>query len=312
MRAESVSISAMIVGVPTPEQFHDAGVDYLLMAFEELLSLLTSAEGYAELEEHEAGLVAKHWTASNRKLATSGTLIYQGAEFLLKSRIAKVSPYLLLDGGKETWTSAAAKTDTEFSTFRTVDAQLLTKIHDATHSERLTVEFKALLEGIRVRRNAATHSLSAAINMNAGLMIVEILEISHNLLGEYAWPRAFRDKVYGEPAPWADYHGTMPRYLLESWRQTVSFLTDSQFVRYLGFSKKVRRYACPTCHTGDLPPEPSIKLAHLRPNSPSSTAIYCFVCDQTSDVVRRPCEHCKGNVIDDYPGHCLSCDRRTG
>jgi hypothetical protein len=220
---------------------------------------------------------------------------------------------LLLEGGKETWSAAAAATDTDFTSLKTVDAQLLPRIHDATCSPRLPQDFKTLLETIRRRRNAATHGVVAMLAPNVGIMIHDILEISHSLLGAYCWPKIVREDAYSGPAPWADYHGTTQRGLLESWRQTLQFLTASDYVRYLGFSKKQRLYLCPDCHTGDIAPDPPIKLAYLSPNSPTATDLHCFVCDSKTTVARTKCSSCKGNVLaEDYgERHCLSCGGRS-
>jgi len=295
----------MITEIPTSEEFAQAGIDYLLLAWHQVLSLLSLAEHYAELEKSvdEPGVVDKHWAQATRQLATSGSLIHQGAEFLLKSRVAAVSPYLLLEGSKD-WSKKAQEEDSAFITFRTIDAQILPRLHDTVCSSRLDPRFKQLLEAIRQRRNAATHGLLRMVETTAPQMLREILEISHHLVGARRWPRLLHDEAYDDPAPWSDYHGQIPRGLLDTWDGVVGLLKPAECKKHLGFSKRTKAFICPYCHTGDIPPEPPIKLAQFDPDD--GTQLYCFVCDEHFKISREACAGCGGDVVDE--SRCLSCN----
>ena len=102
----------------------------------------------------------------------------------------------------------------------------------------------------------------------------------------------------------------------------VDLLKPTEVDKYFNFNKKQRRYICPVCyeeafsedfvHTGLSDRIP--KLAQLKPNRPTSTSVYCIVCNEDSIVAREDCS-CRGNVIkieEGYEiekgyGRCLTC-----
>jgi hypothetical protein len=50
-------------------------------------------------------------------------------------------------------------------------------------------------------------------------------------------------------------------------------------------------------------------LAHLMPNVPESTNLYCIICGNSRKVIREDCKNneCKANVIDYEEYICLTC-----
>jgi len=303
----------VITGIPDAGALRQAGLDYLCLAWEDLIGVLEGSESYAELqttveegrEPLDQNLAEEHRQRAARRVATCSSLVHQGVEFLLKARISELSPFLLFDSVSQ-WPGDAAAHDTDFSEFRTVDAQFLPRIHDTVCTTRLPEDFKQRLQVIRRRRNAATHGLSSSL-LSVEEMLRDILEIASALVGRASWPRIRREYEASAPAPWADYHGAVPASLMREWERMLKLLTPSECLRHLGLDKKQRKYACPYCHAIDLRPEPAIKLAVLTPNTPESTKLYCLVCDGTVTVVRSACVSCPGKVLDEGGG-CLSCE----
>ena len=106
----------MIVNVPTAEDFTRTGSNLLNLAWSQvdnLLAVRLDFENDTGLEDVSPGLMAIHkpepetaeerkvrhreyWSAAERELANAMAIAHQGVEFLLKGRIALVSPYLLI------------------------------------------------------------------------------------------------------------------------------------------------------------------------------------------------------------------------
>ncbi|HZF55994.1 MAG TPA: hypothetical protein VE093_45580 [Polyangiaceae bacterium] len=299
----------MITGIPTEVELNQAGLDYLNLAWNDVMHLLGAEEDYARLQSDvdytDSDLVRAHWQRESRRLATCAALVHQGAEFLLKSRIAQVSPFLLLDG-PSSWPGNAAQGDTDFSSFKTLDAQLLTRVHDTICPNRLPETFKQRFEEVRRRRNAVTHGLASSLIPPAEELLKDILEIVTTLVGEATWPKIRREYENSAPAPWSDYHGAIPCSLTAEWDQIIQLLKPAECRRYLGLDKKQLRFACPSCSHHDLSPHPPIKIAVLMPNTPESRNLYCLACDGMSEIIREQCARCSGTVLnEDY--ECLAC-----
>lgn len=299
----------MIIGIPSPTAIHDAGLGYLCLAWIDLFDLIWSADEYSQLQAEVEGvtddLVAAHWKVAARRLSTCATLVHQGAEFLLKARIVEISPFLLLDGPSG-WAKRAMQEDTDFSEFKTLDARLLVQVHDTVCAQRLPESFRQQFDRLRTRRNAVTHGLPTKITLAAEDILKEILEISAVLVGCASWPKIRREHELRQRATWSDYHGSIPRCLMDELARALTFLTPEESERYFGIAAE-ERFICMPCHQIDLRPDPPIKLA-LR--NACGNAVTCVVCGETTPFIESSCPECAGTVLSE-DNECLSCGQST-
>ncbi len=304
------SDNAVIGDPPTKPDLEAAGVEYLYMALNEAISVAQGEEffigipGDPEAEE-EVDLVKEYWVSTRRQLAKSASLLQMGTELLLKSRVAEVSPYLLLDS-VSSWPKAASKADCNWDDFRTIDARLLPQVINTVGQSRLADEFIATLDRIRKRRNAIVHSASEKAVPTCEEIVHDVLEVAHNLIGTHCWPALHRAQAWAPPFSRVDYHDQITVELLDDFSFLLDSLRPADVRKYLGISKKQRRYLCPSCRLGDLPAEARIKVAVLQPNRASSTTLFCIACGDLHSIRRKQCADCPGNVVDD-DGCCLSC-----
>lgn len=302
----------MIRGIPSASDFHDHGVDYLNLGWGALLEVLLH---FAEAEEWTGGfepeMKTDFWEAAERELATTLSLIEQGAEFLLKARICEVSPWLLISRNPSEWPRRCDTEDIDFAQFRTIDAQDLLKVHDTFASARLPEEFAATFESLRRERNSIMHTVDKNLRLTSVPLIEKVLIVSEHLIGSRTWVSTRREFVERDrhSAINVDYN----EYRVAREFMTVAgLLTDSQLRKYFGFTKRQRAYGCPNCCHANSDLELECRTALLRPNKPSSETIYCFICDKESTIERQDCvyDDCKGNVYDPDWDECLTCLQR--
>jgi hypothetical protein len=300
----------MITEIPTPEDFRHAGLSLLNLAWDAVSSMYLDLENSQVEEWDEKGeATGEFWRSAQRPLANAVVVAQQGIEFLLKARIAEVTPLLLISTQPRDWPSRCDREDTAFAEFRTIDAQDLVKFHDAVHPQRLEDTFRTKFQRFRALRNSIMHTVDKRLWHSAHELCVQVLEASHALIGSYKWLELRRDYLQSIPVA-AVYDEYEPTWQL-SWEACLllEILTHAEGTRYLGVQAKQRYYICYQCtvnlRDSDLQP----KTAQLHPNGPASVRIYCFVCERDDAVVRRPCSEatCKGNVIQEEDSVCLSC-----
>lgn len=78
----------------------------------------------------------------------------------MKSRIAEVSPYLLIGRDPKDWPKGVGVRAVPFSEFRTIDAADLLKVHNTFCQPSLDEGFRVFWEGVRRERNRITHSVT--------------------------------------------------------------------------------------------------------------------------------------------------------
>lgn len=156
------------------------------------------------------------------------------------------------------------------------------------------------------------HAIDNRQSLTVKYLIVAILETANVLLGERAWA-SVRRKYYVDKSSILDKHyyhytdDTLPR---ETDHVFDELLQPAEMSKYFDFAPRQRRYLCPECASSCSDVGLEFNLAQLRPNSPTSTNIYCICCDSNTEVLRDDCTHsdCLGNVI--YEDQCLTCTRR--
>lgn len=298
----------MIRDIPSKEDFDAVGSALLDQAWETATSLLLDLDEAYEVEEEE---IAEYWQSANTRMATALSIAHQGAEFLIKGKIAEVSPFLLIANAPREWPKANSDGDILYSQFRTVDAQDLVRLHDGCATAPLEKDFKEAFDALRVRRNSIMHTVDRRLKIHVVELIESILKIHKSLVPQRDWINARRDALSESSsvtlfsaADWVE-----PRIVRE-FSVITDTLSPSAMKEYFGFNKKQRTYICPNC-SWDVLEEygEEVKTAQLRPNCGASTSVWCFICTKEEKVLRIDCKEaeCPGNVVAPEWARCLTC-----
>lgn len=317
----------MIQDIPTKADFDNNGIAFLNLAWEsvtgislglpdqplEQLGADATEEQLQDAAEEDlrwSEAVEDYWNAAQQELATAVALAHQGTEFLLKGKIAAVSPFLLISGDPKDWPAGCDKADTPFADFKTIDAQDLLRAHDTTCSPRLSDKFKERFEQLRRMRNSVMHTVDRRLKFTTQDCLLAILEMVESLLGSGVWIALRKQHLEREP-DFDPYSGVDHRLcrLAEEIVHVVDLLEPAQVKRFFNFDKKQRRYLCPECEFECADWDIRVTLARLSPNAPDSTIVSCILCNQEHAVARRKCNQngCPGNVISVEHGSCLTC-----
>lgn len=300
----------MIIDIPTSDDFQAVGLALLNTAWDTATSLLIDMDIAVSYGVDKQEIEDDYWASAKIAIATALSTAQQGCEFLIKSRIAGVSPYLLLGALPRDWPGGCSKQDTSFSEFRTIDAQDLIKVHDACCAPKFPDSFVTQFETLRKIRNTIMHSIDKKLVVHVSELLQAVLSIHFQFFPAANWARVRHRHLKNAPSSqmhsedWADHQ------LVAEFDAVVNALKPSVLKEYFGFNKKQRRYICPNCsyslagEYGD-----TAYSALLKPNQPGSTNVWCFVCGEDQEVERVDCteDQCKGNVVSHEWGHCLTC-----
>ena len=297
----------MITDIPSPQDFEAYGIDYLNLAWEEAVGLLRKPDEFEDKYDK-----SDFWKAAQRPLAMAISLCHQGIEFLLKAQIATISPFLLISKGSSEWPKGCDKRDTPFPDFHTVDAQDIVKIYNTVYGTRLAEDFIAQFENLRKLRNTITHTVNKNIQITVKDILLHILNASSTLTGKIKWlshRRSYLDKDHDSVLYSSDENDFI---MLLEMKVVVKLLGRSELLTHFGFDKRRRKYQCPVCYYASSMVTFDFPMAVIEPNTPKSTTLYCFICDQSIVVERKACMHqnCKGNVISVEEDMCLTCTCR--
>lgn len=308
----------MILNVPTKTDFEKQAVIFLNIAWDAVFGLLVD---YDNIEEWSAfaleGEASKeYWRAAEKPLSIAHALSQQGAELMLKAKIAEVSPYFIIANSPREWPSKCSQEDVEFADFRTIDAQDLIKVHNTVCKDKLPDDFINTFTEFRKKRNALFHTVDSRLEFSVEVIILYILEIAALCFPE-EWPSLRNEYLENQPTSQAVGIEIVTNNLCHEMNLMIGLLKPKQLSSYFDFNKKQRRYICPSCY-GDMEKDydPACPMtAQLKPNKPSSTNVFCFVCGENIMVIREDCNEggCKGNVIhakDDR--ECLTCFEPQG
>ena len=278
----------MIEDIPTAEEFTDSGKGLLDVAWETVIGLfenLSDAErhGY-ELDE----IAADYWTASRRKLATSLTIAQQGVEFLLKARIASVSPFLLLADSPEKW---PRKSDSlQFSDFRTIDASSLIRVHNTVCASKLSEEFSTRFNAFRDVRNKLSHTVNKALVIEGAEVLRMVLFFHSELITDVRWASTRKSFVRVSALNVLINEDDVTNIMCSEIEQVLKILTPAESRKYFLVDRNKTRYLCPNCYeNSNSDYDFETRLAVLKSRSGSHATLYCPVCDGEKKVDARSC-----------------------
>lgn len=266
--------------------------------------------------EREAA-ARQYWQREQPKLSNALILIQQAIELGLKARIAEVSPFLLIVRDAREFPHESSVTDIPFSTFRTIDAADLLRVHNAVSARRLGAPMTSFWEMLRRQRNIVMHlGWTKAPPISAHELRSHILFANHALHPDTRWTQVLLERSDEPDLSYPhdeDIESMSFGHTLQNMGELVHELPPSMVKQYFDFDRKSRSYICPECAAKarkadvDLP-----ALAQIRPRKPGESTLYCFVCDKTMPVQRKSCcsPGCKSDVLSDIEGsrgQCLVC-----
>lgn len=304
----------MIVDIPVEEDFRSAGKDFLCLAWETILGLSLSLEDTLDhtLEDDEV-ITDTYWEAAQRPLSTALSLTEQAVEFLLKGKIASVSPFLLIANDYPGWPKQSSSNQVRFSDFKTIDAKDLLRVYNTIAHSPLNDEFRQRYEQLRSKRNTIMHTVDPTLRVKADDVMVDILEIHKSLLGDESWIDIRRNHIYNSPDSVVYLYASeqFETTLIREIEHAIITLPPALASRYFGINKKQRRYLCPDCYCTcvDYCPNGMPLTTLLTPNTPASTSVHCIICEKDFEIERRPCSNpdCKGHILHKNDGTCLTC-----
>jgi hypothetical protein len=302
----------MILDVPTTQDFLTAGKDFLCIAWDTACRL---SLGLEDGIDDDPSITDEYWAAAQRPLSTAISLLQQGIEFILKAGIAATSPYLLIANEPSGWPRDSRNKDIRFTDFKTIDAKDLVRVYNSVSTMRLTDDFVARYERLRIQRNTIMHTVDKNMRFSSRELILDILEAHRVLLPSEKWTSTRRESLFSDPEQvlyGSDREG-LDYGMIRELAHVIHILKPAEAKLYFCFDKKQRRYFCPKCYfsvsdlvsdSDDLP-----RLALLAPNAPVGNNLYCFVCDENTPILRAACKEsdCKGNVICKDEQLCLTC-----
>ncbi|MFT6794483.1 MAG: hypothetical protein ACJAR1_002493 [Rubritalea sp.] len=305
----------MVTNIPTHEDFTRVGIEQTMFSLDMVLNLLSDLSDYdpsidhGDSDENDEAL-SEYWTAAHRILTNATSTLQQGVEFLIKGRIAAVSPYLLIDNSRELG-KFKNQESISFASFRTIDAQDLILLNNIFTESRLSEEFTSKYTQMRELRNSIMHTIDSDLNITVKEVIISILEVVHTLLPEIHLPSEFKE--YYENSPPSILYGddgSEGNTEMLFWR-IYELLNRSERQKYMDIGRG-RKYFCPVCYEQcQIYSIGEPKMAVLSPNSPQSEDLYCYVCNVKHPIKRENCmsnAECQGNVIyTNYEDFCCSC-----
>ena len=296
----------MLQDVPTANDFSENGVGLLDHAWDIVSNLLVEFEEALQNGHDKNDVTEEYWTAAKRKLSIAITLTQQGAEFLLKSRISEISPFILVDGTKQ---FKANGDPTVFSDLKTIDAYELVRVSDSLSHLKLSNYFKQCFEKFRNQRNRLQHSIDLRVLPHSTEILNYIIVFYYEFFPGKNWAKMRHESISNYPSSCLDgWEHTINRTCHEL-TYLIHTLPRKLVFEFFKIDKNQKRYLCPKCYKNAYTKYGfEYKLSTLRPKHPSAREVYCPVCDETHKIKRKFCNSCQRVAIfsTDYD-ICLSC-----
>lgn len=291
----------MIVDVPNSETLAQICINGLNAAWNAALRVLFELAD-ANVAEWDEDFSARrdYVRASQPNLLSVLSNIQQALELGVKSRIAAVSPYLLIAGDVKQWPKGRDGNVISFYEFRTIDAFDLVRVHNSVCSSVLPDSFCKIFNEMRRKRNVIVHLGGGDIEVDAKDLLPLILECFGHLFPDRCWVEE-RYK-YEESQPIYKLHGNdfLTMDLVGEFKGVVSLLKPSLLRKHYGYDNRKAKYICVSCTDEEASQLGSrTALAQIRSADADKAQLYCCVCAKENEVLRQPCVvmGCKNALI---------------
>lgn len=285
----------MIIDVPSADEFRERADGLLHLAMDIAMKLYDD-QGDHYLVDADQQMRDDYWRKCQPALANALALVQQAHELHLKSRIAEISPFLLIARDPGHWPKDGLKRDVRFAEFLTTGAGELPRLHDMvceTRLDNITTEF---LKSVREQRNMFVHQGHVGFATSAELFGL-VLQTHRWIYPGTPWfaARAAYSENDQLSALYSTDHVTAALHM--EFAAFKNALSPGAFKEHLGIALSIRAYECPHCRREIENADPE-RTAYLVPNSSKSNRIACIVCQRETQVVRHKCHDpsCRSTV----------------
>lgn len=305
----------MVNNQPKPKRLFESGKELLNLSWERTIDMFLSLNQAEELN----GKIPKSrknsfWKHARRELLTAYTLVLQGAELLIKGKIAEVSPLLLIDKLSER--VSHKKTEYDFGEFCTIEESKLIEVCNCLTNFNIDSTFKDWFPEKIKKRNKIIHleileyKTPDEIEKLALDILKDILFINKVLFPDEYW-LAIRENFL-KNSIWSDLYDDPDVktrvQLCKEYDILEKKFQPAEMKKFFDIDAKSRAYYCPNCIEDCGEHEINgMTFARMLTKGANATILRCPVCNQTIDVDRYPCANkgCKGSVH--FYGQCLTC-----
>ena len=248
----------MIVGVPDHTQLADTAVGWLNLAWttaiDELIQFQEFEYQFEDIEKEHGKEVAekeieRYWTSVNFTLNNAVSLFQQSIEPFLKTRIAEVSPFLLIASDSQSWPKLDGNGDIDFSNFRTIDAVNLVRTVTAVSPHGLPPDFPFSFDRIRRVRNKIVHLHAGQWRVEVKTVLLDILAGYRMLYPDASW-LGFRKQYFASESLLVDLYyvkDSSHTQIMREIRACIAEFEPRYLKQYFGYDARKRAMLCPHC-----------------------------------------------------------------
>jgi hypothetical protein len=281
----------MIVGVPDSQELHDTAVGWFNLAWDIVIKAVEefqeAVEIFDDMEKSDGpekvqDEVDKYWKSSRYKLNNAISLLQQALEIALKSRIAEISPYLLIADPPHQWPNPNKAREIDFSDLRTLDAVHLCKVHNKIAQSPLPTQFIQLYDNVRKERNKIAHLHAGNAQAESSTIILVMLRAHKYLYPLAGWMEFRRCHLAAERTE-APTYGSSEDFtndrLNHEFEALKAELPPWALRDFFGFDPRKRSLKCFNCN--DLRTDYSEQYVWDSAQRQKDGSIMCVVCQTT-------------------------------
>jgi len=257
-----------VTNIPTEEDFYTSGTELLDFSWDVVARLLTDIDEAEYFGVDPEEISDNYWAAAKRRLTTSLAITQQGVEFILKGKIAAISPSLLITDAPAKWPSPYEGEPIKFSEFRTVDAQDLIRVLDTFSSAPLPDNFVEQFHQLREKRNHIMHSVDKRLTVDVAEVIDSLLFVHKTLFPGESWISVRLHFLEQAPESELGAHEFSRNRVCWEIELAINILKPSNVKKYFGIDKnKGVICALNVYRKRTEMPVLSINLAYFSPKS---------------------------------------------
>jgi hypothetical protein len=313
----------MIVNLPTSEAMNTTALKLYFRAWHGIVGVLHDFDQvyHGEVKDwiepsdgNYADERADYIENAQEELHAILSIVQQANELALKSRIAAVSPYLLLLNNHLVF--SAIGSDTEFASLRTLDAVDLPKAVNTLTQIPVGPKYMQRYSELRIQRNQYTHLGDTSSALDPFKMSATMIEQYLELWSTRSWWKDRVEATHGREGFFEDKHWSPLQEIMFLLDYDRLLIPAADFKKLFGVKKSDVRFGCHKCQSDWAVSRngPIIKETRTAFYDKSKKTIHCLICDEDFAALVQTCSStdCDGKFISPDiaefgAGQCFSC-----